>query len=283
MSLPLDDPTREEYVEIGGLVLASPAWECVDLSALYDAPPVRGDDVLVPYHEGAIPFRRIIGPRRVVLPLVVYGELDREGAGQEYRVGLRDNLDALKRELARPGQSGDGTKLLRHVFGDGEVRQAACHVIPPLQVGAFSPASVRCTIDVVIPGGVLRSPTAQQVTSGVVAAGATGQLIVPNGGTADQFELVLNLTGDATVVRVRNITWDPTGDTWVEFSASIAAGVELNTADWSAFAGGINAIGEVAHAGHERWLPLVPGQNLLEISPTGGAATLEVAHYPAWL
>lgn len=284
MSIPLDQIERDEYVEIGGLVLATPAWECVDFSALYDAPPVRGDDVVVPYHEGALSFRRIVGPRRVVLPMVVYGDYDRDGlAYDDARAGLRTNLDALKREVARPVQYGDGTKLLRHVFGDGEVRQAPCQVMAPLQVGPLSPISVRCTIDVLIPGGVLRSPDLVSVTSDAVAAGATGELVVLNPGTADQFETVLTLTGTATEVVIRNLTWDSSGDTFLDFSASIADDVVIDTGAWTVLSGGSSALLELEHQGHERWLPLLPGPNVLEISPTGGPATLKIEHYPAWL
>jgi hypothetical protein len=278
--IPFDDATREEYVEIGGLVLATAAWECVDFSALYDAPPVRGDDVAIPYHEGAQPFRRTIDARRVVLPMVVYGDHEREGdVSTGSRLTLRDNLDALKREVARPGQSGDGTKLLRHVFSDGEVRQAPCHVIPPLQIGAFSPSSVRCTIDVIIPGGVLRSGVRQDVVSDL----ASDSLVVPNGGTGDQFESLVTLAGDATVVTIRNLTWDPSGGTWIRYTGSISTGVLIDTRDWTVLSGGVNAVGRLTHAGHERWLPLLPGPNHLEIIATGGNATVRVQHYPAWL
>lgn len=286
MSLPFDAATRFEYAEIGGLVLATPAWECIDLSPLYDAPPVRGDDSVVPYHEGSIPSRRIVAAKRVVLPMVVYGDQDREGnANEDGRIGLRRNLDDLKREVARPAQNGaDGTRLLRHVFADGEVRQAPCHVIPPLQVGIESPIAVRCTIDVVVPGGVMRSAEPQEATSPSVLTGTVGTLIVPNGGTADQFETVLRLTGSATDVTIRNLTWDPNGDTWVRFAASVAAGVTVDTAAWTAETDvGADVQGNVSRSGHERWLPLVPGANELAIEPTGGMVTVSVSHYPAWL
>lgn len=282
MSIPFDQVERLEYVDIGGLVLATPAWECVDSSSLYDAPPVRGDDVVVPYHEGAVSFRRIVGPRRVVLPMVVYGDVDREGlAYSDGRAGLRANLDALKREVLRPVQSGDGTKLLRHVFSDGEVRQAPCQVIPPVQTGPLSPNSVRCTIDVVIPGGVLRSVTPQDVSKTIFPL--SDDLVVPNMGSGDQFESVVHLAGTATRVRIVQRSWDPAGGTWLEYVGSVAAGVTLDTAAWTARAGLANVIGNVEHAGHERWLPLVPGQNVLEVTPTGGSVTVSVAHYPAWL
>lgn len=283
MSIPFDQIERTEYVEIGGLVLATPAWECVDSSALYDAPPVRGDDIVVPYHEGALSFRRIVAPRRVVLPMVVYGDVDREGNEYEdARVGLRTNLDDLKRELARPAQVGNGTRLLRHIFKDGEIRQAPCVVIPPLGTGPLGPTSVRCTVDLVIPGGLLRSPDVQAADSPLLAAG-THQFYAPNSGTADQFEAVLSLDGTATSVTVKNLTWDPSGATWVRYSASVGPGITIDTAAWTVLAGVANAIGALEHAGHERWLPLAPGPNLLEVVVVGGNAQVGISHYPAWL
>lgn len=285
-SLPFDVITRREYVEIGGLALSSPAWECVDCAGLYDAPPVRGGEVAVPYHEGSIASRRLVAARRVVLGMIVFGNRDRDGNRyDDPRTGLRANLDALKREVARPVQnSTDGTRMLRHVFVDGEVRQAPCQVIPPLQVAPASQDEALCTIDVLIPGGVLRSPDEQFAQSASVPGGTTSVLSVPNGGTADQFSSVIELSGSATEVVLSNLSWDPTGGTWLKYTGSIADGITIDTDAWTAVTGlGAAVPANVRKLGHERWLPLQPGANLVDIAPTGGSATVRIAHYPAWL
>jgi phage-related protein len=142
---------------------------------------------------------------------------------------------------------------------------------------------VRAALDLSIPGAVLRDEAATIATSPSVAAPATADLVVPNPGTADQYELAITLTGTASTVRLTNLTWDPTAGTYLEFNGTLGGGVTIDTAAWTATRDGISVIGLVAHAGHERWLPLAPGNNTIRIAPTGGNVTVSVSHLAAYL
>lgn len=275
--------TRAEHVEIDGVPLATPAWEVLDASGLYDAPPVRGEDLVVPHLEGAVAARRVLDARRVTLGMVVYGDRDPEGAAYaDPRAGLVANLDLLKRAVVRPVQSSvEGTRALRHHLPGGAVRSAPCHVLGPLQLGAMGPASALATLDVVVPGGVLRDEVA--TVAGPAEFTGAGELVVANPGSADQFEVVLELSGTATSVRVRNTTWDPSGGTWLELGGSLGGGVVIDTGAWTAVRDGLSVVGLVAHAGHERWLPLVPGDSVLRIEPEVGDVALTVTHHAGYL
>lgn len=277
--------TMAEHVEIGGLALATPAWQITDLSGLYASGAVRGDGHVIPFHDGRQSYRTRVDAKSVLLPIQVFGHADPDGvAYADRRVGLAANLDQLKRVLRPVGQPGAGTRTLRHHLPDGtSIRSAGCQV-NELTLGPAGPYSYTGVLDLTIPGGLLRDETVTTVTSASIAAGATGTLNVPNAGTADQYETVITLTGTATVTRIRSTTWDPTGGTWLEFGGTPNAGVVIDTGLWTAVRGGVSVIGLVSHSGHERWLPLSAGAtNVLEILPTGGTATVKVDHYPAYL
>jgi len=270
--------TRAEFLEINGVPLATPAWEAEDLSGLYDSPAVRGEDVAVPYHEGQTPLRRINDAKRVQIPVHVFGDLDHEGATHaDPLVGLQANMDYLKQAL-RPRQNATvaGTWPIRHILPDESTRVGDGHVIPPFQP-VYLGEMFKLIVDLLIPAGVLRA------VDPIVVSGST-PLVVPNPGTADQYNLVLELTGSATSVRIFNDTWDTSGNTYLEFLGGFGTGVVIDTGAWTAVRDEVSVVGLLEHAGHERWLPLLAGvDNSLRIEPEGGTATLEVTHYPAYL
>lgn len=146
-----------EYVEINGVPLATPAWMVMDLSPLWDVPGVRGSDRRIPYAEGEQPLRRIYDAKRVVLPLLIFGEANRANVPYaDHRVGLLTNFDELVAEVADPDAAPDpGTKLLRLFMPGGVIRSGQCHVIPPLGIGRLGAVGLRAALDLVIPAGRL--------------------------------------------------------------------------------------------------------------------------------
>lgn len=278
--------TREEYLEFNGVPLATPGWEITDLSGLWDAPAVRGEDRLVPYHEGVLPLRRWIDMKRAQLPLIVYGDLDHEDAPHvDARAGLLENLDYLKQRVLRPNQSATitGTRNLKHHLPDGSVREADAIILPPWQPVTVGPHTLRGVLDVLIPGGVMRSGTATNVTSASIPAGTPTAFTVPNPGTADQYDVVIELTGSATQVTLEATTWDPNGDTYLEFNGSLGTLTTIDTGEFTAVRDGVGVIGLIDHSGHERWLPLVPGDNTITITAVGGNVVAEFTHFAPYL
>ena len=149
--------TRDEYLEINDVPLATPAWEVLDLSPLWDVAGFRGDDRLIPQRDGEKPLRRRIAAMRVQVPLIVYGDADQDGMPySEGRAGLRANLVYLEEAFMVPNLSNaDGTWPLVLHLPAGETLSGDCIVNPPLQLAPKSPTTVLCVLDIKIPAGVL--------------------------------------------------------------------------------------------------------------------------------
>lgn len=276
-------PVLAERLEIDGVPLSTPAWEIEDLSPLWDIPDVRGGDLEVPYRRGVVPFRRISGAKRVDLPFVILGGFDPDGApATDGREQLWLNRRELIRTVIRPLQVGTvtGDRTIRYYAPDGTTISGPGKVIGGLRPQQLGPAGMRGSLSLSLSEGGLRGETESDQTSPSIPDATPTNFAVANIGDDYQDELRLTLTGTATQLRLTNLTADPGGDVWWEFGGAFGTGVAVDTADFSAVRDGVSVTGLVTHSGYERWLPLVPGTNTIEISPTGGNATVRFQHFP---
>jgi hypothetical protein len=150
--------TRTEYVEINSVPLATPAWIVLDTSPLWDTPPVRGTDRIVPYTVGQTPLKRIYDAHRFTLPMVIHGAQDRTGTFySDVRVGLYTNVQELITAVVDPEATAEpGLKVITLHAPGGVTRTGDCLVIPPLHIGAnLGRTAVRAALDIIIPAGVL--------------------------------------------------------------------------------------------------------------------------------
>jgi hypothetical protein len=265
-----------EYSTFRGVPLDTAAWRTTDLSVFWAGPAeYRGNDIVVPYAQGVRPGRRTIPERRIVVPMVVTGDLDADGvAHATTREGLRANLDALAL-VFRPGS---GT--LDVLMPDGSTRRATAHVLTGLQTVPAGAGALRAVVELLIPEGVFRSTVATTATSASVSAGGTGAVNVSNPGTAEQNATTYTMSGTATKVLLTNLTHPETPT--LEVTANLATGnVVIDTAAYSVTQG-VSSLFATA-TGTPGWLPLVPGTNQIRIQPTGGTATLAISHLPAYL
>ena len=273
---------RTEYAELDGLPLSTAAWDTLSLAGLYDSAEVRGDDPAVPYKRGSLPFRRITGAKAVTLPLVVYGDLDSDGAPHaDARIGLQVNLDELKQGIAQPRiTSPNGTRLLRHHMPDGTVRTTEAQVLGPLGLSELAPTAVEAGLELLLPEGLLRSEVETDVTSASVPDAGFLDFTVPNPGTAYQDRIVYTLTGGATTsIKLTNLTADAGGDVFLEFGGDISPGVVIDTEAFTAVRSAISVIGLITYSGFESWLPLVAGDNTIRIEPLGSNGILQAQHF----
>jgi hypothetical protein len=270
--------TSTEHATFRGVPLDTPAWSCTDLSVLWSGPAdYRGGDITIPFSRGVRAGRRITPERRVLIPLVVYGNADAEGAPYaDARTGLRANVDALT-ALMRPGA---GTLELH--LPDGSVRSTTALPVGGLQAAPLGPGAMRVIIDLLIPGGVWFGATDESVESEVVAADDTETLSVPHPGTADQDSAIYELSGTATSVVLTNAT-HPDAPT-LTITVDLSDGdVVIDAGAFSATQGSTNVVGAITATATPTWLPLVPGTNVLTIEPVGGTCTLTATHTPTYL
>lgn len=94
--------TRDQYLEVNSVPLATPAWRILDLSKLYGL-DVRGSDRLLPGADGLRATRRRIDQRVIGLPFIVIGAADHEGTtNADPYEGLDDNIDYLMTNVVAP-------------------------------------------------------------------------------------------------------------------------------------------------------------------------------------
>lgn len=281
-------PIRTEYAELDGTPLATAAWDTLSLLDLYEAPEVRGDDPVVPYRRGSLPYRRITGAKPVTLPIIIYGDNDSDGNPHtDAREGLLANIDEFKNLIAdQPRLTEDGTRLLRHYTpGAAGNRVGEVQVIGNLGLTEVAPTTVQGALELLVHEGVLRGETETDVTSGTASDGGFLDFVVPNPGTTYQDKLTYTLTsaGTTTSVKLTNLTADPGGDVWLEFGGDVGPTVVIDTDAWTAIRSSISVLGLITYSGFESWLPLVPGNNTIRIEPVGAGAELQAQHFPRYL
>lgn len=149
--------TRTYYLEINGIPLATPAWECPDLSPLLDDPQLRGADGILPYVNGGVPYRRRINPTVYTLALDVFGDQDHEGDPYDDAFeGLLTNFDYLKANLGLASETGDGTVGAIFHRGDLDQLTAEVHFLGfkgSRTSGSGTPSLLRTTFDISVPVG----------------------------------------------------------------------------------------------------------------------------------
>lgn len=145
--------TAAEYLEINSTPMATPAWRITSLVPLWGGPSLRGDDRLIEGVAGLRPYRRLVTATRVALPLVIWGDANREGTPySDVRIGLHTNMDALVAAIVTPPLTTAGTYTATW-HKPGTDRSAAVHVLG-LAVRELSVRSIRATLQLSIPAGV---------------------------------------------------------------------------------------------------------------------------------
>ena len=143
-------PKFEEYITIGGLVMATPAVRCVDWSELWGEPDVYGDDVRLLGGTGVEPRGRKAGPLLALLRVDVHGEKDEDGnVNADPKVGVRTNLNLVK-TITKPTVT---TRTLRLTYRDATFDEVDCQVLGPLRPQWETPTLVRVVLRVQLPDG----------------------------------------------------------------------------------------------------------------------------------
>lgn len=147
--------TSTEYVVLNGVPMHTPAWEILNLAELWQGPPSRGSDDVIPGAGGVRPNPRRANTRLVSLEICVTGTRDWEG--QPYgdaRVGLEENLNYLRAYVTDPTNVGTGLITCVLHMPSGATRQGDVHV-ETFEFQGDGPTAVQGHIDLSIPAGSL--------------------------------------------------------------------------------------------------------------------------------
>lgn len=153
--MPLTLP--DEYLELNSIPLV---WwiNIEDLSPLWDAFEVRGDDRILPGTSGVHPYRRRPTVTRVAVDFTVFGDRDRNG-GRVYglaniRAQLWNHREYLLDNFATQPTSNPGTRpAILHAPG-AATAEADVHILPPFHLAGLGPLAFTGTLVLSIPDGV---------------------------------------------------------------------------------------------------------------------------------
>lgn len=271
-----------EWLSFDGTPLDTPAWETVDLGVIYGSPQLSGSGQPIAQRVGEHPHARLPGPKRIGLPMRIFGDRDSDGNPWSDPVeGLRRNTEELHRKLRPRLNVTGGVATLTHHLSTGATRDGPAQLAAALETGAQDDVALRAVARLWLPDGGL----ADSVATSASATDATS-LVVANPGTADQLDMVVTLSGDATSVTLTNPDWGDATDLTVAVDLS-AGDVTVDTGEMTATQSGASVIASVSHttdgAFPMRWLPLIAGQdNTLGISHNGTTLTVTVDHNPRW-
>lgn len=149
--------TRDEWLDIDGTPLATPAWEVIagGLLPLLQGPDVRGSDRLLPGVPGVIAYKRRATVTKRVIPLVIFADTDVEGEPYaDSMEGLVANIDYLRANVSDPTGVGDGTRTATLHLKDGSTRSGPVHV-EALELGGDDDQGVRAVLQLSLPEGAL--------------------------------------------------------------------------------------------------------------------------------
>lgn len=141
---------------ISGVSMHTYGWNVLDVRDLWTTIAVRGQDRLIPGVSGLRPKRRRWTATPHSLPMVISGLHTPEGVDVTDPVArlaqFQDNLDFLMTNVVAPVASTTGTRAATLTMPSGGTRTADIHVLS-ITPGTWTPAVLRCTLDISIPGG----------------------------------------------------------------------------------------------------------------------------------
>lgn len=141
---------------ISGVPMHTYGWNVLDVRDLWTTVAVRGQDRLVPGVSGLRPKRRRITATTHSLPMVISGLHTAGGTPVTDPVArlaqFQDNLDYLMANVVAEVPTVTGTRPATLTMPSGGTRTANIHVLS-ITPGTWTPAVLRCTLDISIPAG----------------------------------------------------------------------------------------------------------------------------------
>lgn len=141
---------------IGGISMHTYGWNILDLRDLWTVVAVRGQDRLIPGVSGLRAKRRRFTATPHSLPMVISGLHTQNGTAvtdpDARIIQFQDNLDYLMTNLVAEVATPTGTRAATLTMPSGGTRTANIHVLG-ISPGTWTPAVLRCTLDISIPGG----------------------------------------------------------------------------------------------------------------------------------
>lgn len=279
--------TKVDYWDIGGVPLNTLAYNITTWGGDMQAPPpLRGDDLTIPYRPGQVFQARRPDGRSVTLDMWVVGA-DADGnvpTDHSLLAEFQNNLATLRTLFWNQGKQFQLTKRWTD-YTTGTLKSATAMAV---YAGGFIPAMTggnRATFSVEL---YLSDPFfyGPQVTLNLTPAASTINLSTIVEGDFETTEITIDFSGIRNNFRLTNTT----ESTYVNVNYNMASPTDLVRLDidnWTArknpSSSNTNVIGSVTSFGHPFWFVLRPGSQSLSLTSTSGTGTATVKYQPKWI
>lgn len=303
--------TTEIFWDVDGVSLQTYAFNITTLGGDRQAPPpVRGDDITVPYAPGQKWVPKVPDSRTMTLGMWVIGA-DEDGlipADAEVRRLYERNWAKLRKLLWTPRRQFTLTKrfwVLEEDLVAGGVdvddlpRSGDYRLLSASARGSYAgglvptmaggPARATFTVDIKLADPYFYSDEIEiafSMTSGSSLPGPTRDVTVLGDDRTHQIEV--DLTGPLGSPRLSNLS-DEEIDLWMRYATSVdastSATVRVRPFSATHFPGGApyKSSGYVQHDGDKFWFYLDPGEATLALTAASGTGTAKLRYRPAWL
>lgn len=146
-----------QYLSIGDVPLSTPAWEVLNIHVLMSGPATRGENLLIPGAVGVRALRHRPTEKTVTLEMAIFGNVDPDGEPiDDAEAGVWANWLILRSMFnALLDDPGDSTVVAVLTYTGGTLT-GDVQVLGYELGDVYSPTDLSVTLDVTIPGGMLR-------------------------------------------------------------------------------------------------------------------------------
>lgn len=270
--------TTPTYWSVDGVSLQTYAQNIETLSGRFSPPPLRGDDVTIPYSPGQRWIPKEADSR--IIPLAMWiRNYDSEGVRGDFQT-FDDNWRALRNLLWTPGRQ---VLLKKRFYIGGSLRSATA--LAEFN-GGLEPAmngrnAAKFTVNLKLADPYFYDDAIQ--TNTLVNGNQTVNIL----GDVDTRNLKITINGARTNTKV--MVTSPQA-LQVEYLDTLLAGsvASLDIMKYEALTtpSGLaqyTSTGRVQHSGAPHWLALSPGNNTVNLSSTSGIGTVQLQTRGAWL
>ena len=263
-------------IYFNGFLLTTEAWNVESMP--FSVPERRGDNVTVPYRNGARHVRnKPFGQRRPVLNMWV-APTDANGVlieGRTEREQLELNLEYLKSIFAVSGQV-----TLRVQMLDGSYRAAQLEVVNEISFVKEQPTvSAKMSVELLFADPLYYGETL--VTETVELTSGSVSIALNNVGTTRVEKGNIRITGPASNLKINNTT----NGISCTFTGIIDVGEEvfIDLDSHEVTLDEENVLGYLIHAGDPHWFVLNAGGNNMELTCDTFGGSVEFNYYPPYV
>lgn len=273
--------TTATYWSVDGVSLQTFAQNIETLGGGRDTPPpVRGDNVVVPYRVGQRWVPKTPDQRIIPLAMWVRGVLPDETSGsltpeQQYA----DNWDALKKLLWQPGRQ---FVLQKRFWVNGALRSASA--LAEYDSGLSSTMVGRAAGKFAV-SLKLTDPFFYDDNPTIINPLATGDNTVVVPGDADTTNMTITVNGS----RIQPTILNKTNNIQLRYADTVATGdvVTISPRDWTSSttpsgSGVYDSQAKIQHSGDAQWMKVAAGSNVINLSSSSGTGAVVMSVKGAW-